>query len=158
MARAADVARNAVQHAGVVALAGVRPERMVGHDVIHAIPGRLVVRPAVEAVVAAVVLDHARPFDGVPVEGRVIHVHAAVGLVERPVIAGAHDHVAVARQARHVEQAIHDDGRARMHSRRGVGEVARVEEIPLAVVIPEREGVNREAVRLAIHQLGPVST
>jgi hypothetical protein len=35
-----------VQDAGVVALAGVRAERVVSHHVIHAIPGRLVVRAA----------------------------------------------------------------------------------------------------------------
>ena len=101
----------------------------------------------------AIVLDHARPFDGVPIEGRVIHIHAAVGLVKRPIIARAHDDVAIPRQPGHVEQAIHHDGRARMLARRRIGEVARVEEIPLPVVIPEWERVYREAVGLAIHQL-----
>src|ERR1035437_9409651 len=62
MSWAADFVRNTVQHASMMALAGVRPKWVVGHHVIHTIPGRLVVRAALEAVVAAIVFDHARPF------------------------------------------------------------------------------------------------
>ena len=62
MARPADLVCNAMQHPGVVALVGVRPEQVAGQDVIHAITCCLVVRAAVETVVAPVVLDYTWPF------------------------------------------------------------------------------------------------
>lgn len=97
-------------------------------------------------------LHDGRSFHGVPIEGLAVNRHVAMGLIKGPVEPPANDNMAVARQAGHVNQAVHDDSRAGVAAIGGEREVARVKEIPLAIIVAERKGVDGEAVAFAIGQ------
>ena len=157
VSRPAHLSGHAAQHAGLASLAHVRSHDVICHHVVDPVRCSLVIGAAVEAVIASVVTADERPLDGVPlVERPVVNVHPAPGLVECPGMARAHDGATSARQLRHVHEPVHDDGSPREHAAFRVQEVARIEHVPLPVRVPERVGVDREPVTLAIDERGAV--
>ena len=110
-----------------------RSHDLIRHQIIDAVSIVLVIAARIKAVVSAVPLDHARPFQRVPV--RDDSTHQTVALVDLPWPVRPHDHHWLPCQFAHRLQAINHQRRAAKSRGIGVVKIGGIEEIPLSVIV-----------------------
>src|SRR3954469_24843183 len=108
MAGAHYLAGNALQNprAGLIAFVRIRAGDFRGRAVIDAIAFALVTATTVETVVDAIVLPHARAFEGVPIEH--LSVHGSIRLKALPFATRSQDVFPFSSEAFHCDEPIHD--------------------------------------------------